>query len=587
MAILSVVAIGSYAQTTLWEEDWQSTEKGKLVNEVTNANAVYTLSTTNASPFTKIYENTNDASNLELLLPKTDRGESWTAEINLNGASGNLTLTFSYNKSTINITSETAGVTVSDVSNTGALINVPAGTSTLKLTFSNPMSQNARLDNLKLVSGGTEEVYTEVGSFGRLSGIESGTKVNLTFSNAQVLFAYNNDMYVQDATGAIDIYGCNLPYTAGQKLNGKATVKYELFKGHTPEITSVSNAELTATDGEVTPTVYETCDAITKDKVNTLVKLTGTVTLDNGGTRTNYYLVDDEENQLLFYSKWGDLEGTDLSGLKEGDQATITGIVVNQGTAAAPEMAIAVTKAEYDNVPVTPEVTSFAELKELGDGAEAEITLTDAVVTFVNGNDMFVTDATGSMDFYRCNLPYTAGQVLNGTATVKFSVYKKVPEITSVKNSTITATDGEATPKEVSIASINDDMACDFIKISGTVSIEVPEATNGIKTASTNYYLVDDSNNKVLIYQKWKSVEGTDLSVLKDGDKATINGIVEFYNDDIEIYVTKLETTSTGIDGVAADALDENAPIFNLAGQRVEKAVKGVYIQNGKKFIVK
>ena len=30
-----------------------------------------------------------------------------------------------------------------------------------------------------------------------------------------------------------------------------------------------------------------------------------------------------------------------------------------------------------------------------------------------------------------------------------------------------------------------------------------------------------------------------------------------------------------------------NAPIYNLAGQRVANAVKGVYIQNGKKFIVK
>ena len=32
---------------------------------------------------------------------------------------------------------------------------------------------------------------------------------------------------------------------------------------------------------------------------------------------------------------------------------------------------------------------------------------------------------------------------------------------------------------------------------------------------------------------------------------------------------------------------NSNAPIFNLAGQQVSKAVKGVYIQNGKKFVVK
>jgi len=41
----------------------------------------------------------------------------------------------------------------------------------------------------------------------------------------------------------------------------------------------------------------------------------------------------------------------------------------------------------------------------------------------------------------------------------------------------------------------------------------------------------------------------------------------------------------TGINGV--NAIDSNAPIYNVAGQRVSKAQKGVFIQNGKKVAVK
>ena len=41
----------------------------------------------------------------------------------------------------------------------------------------------------------------------------------------------------------------------------------------------------------------------------------------------------------------------------------------------------------------------------------------------------------------------------------------------------------------------------------------------------------------------------------------------------------------TAIKGINAD--DSNAPIYNVAGQRVSKAQKGVYIQNGKKVAVK
>ncbi len=41
----------------------------------------------------------------------------------------------------------------------------------------------------------------------------------------------------------------------------------------------------------------------------------------------------------------------------------------------------------------------------------------------------------------------------------------------------------------------------------------------------------------------------------------------------------------TGINSINAD--DVNAPVYNIAGQRVSKAQKGVYIQNGKKVAVK
>lgn len=46
-------------------------------------------------------------------------------------------------------------------------------------------------------------------------------------------------------------------------------------------------------------------------------------------------------------------------------------------------------------------------------------------------------------------------------------------------------------------------------------------------------------------------------------------------------------STADGIDVITIDVLNANKPMYNLAGQRVNKAYKGVVIQNGKKFIVK
>ena len=581
VAFFSAIALGASAQTTIWEEDWQSSESGKLVSEVTNANAVYTLSSSNENPYTKLWVNANDESNLELLIPKKDRNESWTAEINLNGNSGNLTLSYSYNKSTISITSETAGVTISDVSSTGALINVPSGTSSLKLTFSNPMSQNARFDNIKLVTGGSAQEYPEVANIAALKALESGTKAKLTFTNVQVNFTSGNDMYVQDATGAIDIYNCGLSYTAGQKLNGTAVVEYKLYNGM-PEITSVSNAELTATDGTATPT-EPALDAIDNSLLCHLVKATGTVYIESNEEtgKTNYFLEDEDNNSVLFYRKWSSLEGTDLSGLKDGDVATVTGIVVLSNNTPA----IGVTEIEYEGGGSQETITAanIAAFKALEDGTVAELTLTDAVVTFVNGKDMYVTDATGSIDFYNCNLSYTAGQKLNGKIKVKYTVYKSTPEAVEPAENNLTATDGEATPQEVAISDVSISKVCDYVKISGKV--KVLEETSGDKTF-TNYYIADESDNKVMIYRKWKSLDGTDVTTLNDGDEATITGIVVPFNDTVEIAVTAMESTSSGIENINAEIAND-APIFNIAGQRVEKAVKGIYIQNGKKFIVK
>lgn len=46
--------------------------------------------------------------------------------------------------------------------------------------------------------------------------------------------------------------------------------------------------------------------------------------------------------------------------------------------------------------------------------------------------------------------------------------------------------------------------------------------------------------------------------------------------------------TGTGIGGITVDGEDNaDAPVYNLAGQRVNKSAKGILIQNGKKFINK
>ena len=83
---------------------------------------------------------------------------------------------------------------------------------------------------------------------------------------------------------------------------------------------------------------------------------------------------------------------------------------------------------------------------------------------------------------------------------------------------------------------------------------------------------------------------GFDMSAAKayTGNIFTISGGgtdgTDFAYDAVFFHGPK---TASAIQNVTAAQADENAPIYNLAGQQVGKNYKGVAIQNGKKFIVK
>ena len=58
--------------------------------------------------------------------------------------------------------------------------------------------------------------------------------------------------------------------------------------------------------------------------------------------------------------------------------------------------------------------------------------------------------------------------------------------------------------------------------------------------------------------------------------------------DDVTISVTFKEATPTAISGINADAAaDNDAPAYNLAGQKVGKGFKGIVIKNGRKVVMK
>lgn len=106
-------------------------------------------------------------------------------------------------------------------------------------------------------------------------------------------------------------------------------------------------------------------------------------------------------------------------------------------------------------------------------------------------------------------------------------------------------------------------------------------------TGKFNYY-ANDGENKIMIYDKFSGIGG--VSKLTEGEKYTLTGIygVIFKNTPEVLPIKAVEKFDpTGITNITTDEAAKNASVYNLAGQKVTKAYKGVVIKNGKKMIQK
>lgn len=122
----------------------------------------------------------------------------------------------------------------------------------------------------------------------------------------------------------------------------------------------------------------------------------------------------------------------------------------------------------------------------------------------------------------------------------------------------------------------------------------------GALYGNVNFVMVDEQGMGVpeLTVYRCKNIGNVafteeTISDLKEGDKVVVYGQLQKYKSGETItpeikncYLVAINPT-TGINNVTATKLNVNAPMYNLAGQKVNNNYKGVVIQNGKKFIVK
>lgn len=191
---------------------------------------------------------------------------------------------------------------------------------------------------------------------------------------------------------------------------------------------------------------------------------------------------------------------------------------------------------------------------------------------------------------YPNTITFNAAQNINGVshiATFSAPFATIIPE--GVKAYYVSAKGTEATMTAIEAEAIPANQGVILTSESGDAATMVPAAGETAATITGNQLGHSAGAAKTLTagegYILGNGTEGTAFYPCKAGS-LPINKAYLLGNGESSAIVMNFGNAVTGINTIAAPA-SAKAPIFDLSGRRVVKATKGLYIQNGKKVIVK
>lgn len=369
----------------------------------------------------------------------------------------------------------------------------------------------------------------------------------------------NNANYTEVGSGT-KIYeeqlaGGEKPELLIGKSGGSFTVKINL-NGADGEMTLAYKANYDRITVSVNPTTV-----VLGEKVQTGNDYSIPVTVPAGETEISITFSNSNSSNVRF----------DNAKLYQGTAKASAGL--SWGTASR-----TVTLGSNDNVfPVLTNENALPITYDSSDPSVATID-TDGFITLIGpGKTNITAEFVGNDDFeaskvtYELTVKEAGGETPSGE-TKEVNVQQAIELIAALE-------DGAKTTDDFIVKG--------FVVGIDEISVEFGNAT----------FTIADSKGgtELLTVYRAKGFDGekiTDAEFIKVDDEVVVKGKLQKYVKD---GITTPEVASGGvimsINGAASvsriTADDTNAPIYNIAGQRVEKTVKGVYIQNGKKFVVK
>ena len=208
-----------------------------------------------------------------------------------------------------------------------------------------------------------------------------------------------------------------------------------------------------------------------------------------------------------------------------------------------------------------------------------------------DGDLIFKPTKSAANNYYKFIFDCQAG-TSNGLIQVSKIAYYKVGDTPEIVDITNTAETAYTIAKAKELIDAGEGLS-ESVYVKGIVS-QASEKINPTY-GSLSYYISDDgkTGNELQVYGglSFEGKKFTSVDDIKVGDVVVVYGKLKKYNDTYELDLNNIlisqNGTTTGITNITTDEAAKNAPVYNLAGQKVTKAYKGVVIKNGKKMIQK
>ena len=444
----------------------------------------------------------------------------------------------------------------------------------------------ANLIVTEVVAEGDEKPATQVANIAEF--IEKGLSDESTIFEitGEVAVTYQNgqNLYVQDATGEILVYGSlQNTYNNGDRLTGIQGS----FKNYysTYEFMAVSTSFGAATAGAAVEPKATYIENIVPEIQNHYILLEN-VTLDIENSK----FIDAIDADIKYYNKFA----IEIPEAGTYDVVAIVNYYQAKG-AEAPELQVyPVEFRGIDTPPAELTAATLAEALQMGANGETEaITITgDVTVVYKNNRNIYVKDDSTWTLLYNKNdveMPaYKNGDVISGFKAI-YAVNDEHGQLIPVSDFNAATAGNEVAPVAIKSNEVADANYHKYVSL--TANFAATDEKNGVAT---------DSEGTAAIYAQWNNAYSDPVVALPAEEGLyEIRGFVSSYKGNYQILVCEFIDMNS-VEGVALDQpiaivgrdiiAPEGAEIYSIGGVRVngENLATGVYVVRvaGKSFKV-